>query len=72
MEVLQKDGSIPQQWAINQVENEKKKRVEVEKELSIIKWRFEIMLEKIEKAQQITKNILNINLQEERNLISAS
>ena len=70
VEILQKDGSIPQQWAINQVENEKKKRVDVEKELSHLKWRFEIMLEKIEKAQQITKNILSINLQEERNLIS--
>ena len=70
VEILKSDGNIPQQWAINQVEKEKNKRTEIEKELSHLKWRFEIMLEKIEKAQQITKNILSINLQEERNLIS--
>lgn len=69
VEVLQKDGSIPQQWAINQVENEKKKRVEVEKELSIIKWRFELMLEKMTNLQNLAKNIVNFDIENERNFI---
>lgn len=59
LEILFRKSDIPQQWAINQVENEKKKRVEVEKELSIIKWRFEIMLEKMTNLQNLAKNIVN-------------
>lgn len=69
VEVLKSDGNIPQQWAINQVENEKKKRVEVEKELSIIKWRFEIMLEKMTNLQNLSKNIVNFDIENERNFI---
>ena len=69
VEILKSDGNIPQQWAINQVENEKKKRVEVEKELSIIKWRFELMLEKMTNLQNLSKNIVNFDIENERNFI---
>lgn len=69
VEILQKDGSIPQQWAINQVENEKKKRVEVEKELNIIKWRFDVLLEKITNLQNLAKNIVDFDIENERNFI---
>lgn len=69
VEILQKDGNIPQQWAINQVENEKKKRVEVEKELNIIKWRFDTLLEKMTNLQNLAKNIVNFDIENERNYI---
>jgi len=59
VEILKSDGNIPQQWAINQVENEKKKRVEVEKELNIIKWRYGLLFEKVENLQNIAKNIID-------------
>lgn len=69
VEVLQKDGSIPQQWAINQVENEKKKRVEVEKELNIIKWRYGLLFEKVENLQNIAKNIIDFDIETERKFL---
>ncbi len=69
VEILQKDGSIPQQWAINQVENEKKKRVEVEKELNIIKWRFDALLEKMTNLQNLAKNLVDFDIENERNFI---
>ena len=69
VEILQKDGSIPQQWAINQVEKEKNKRTEIEKELSHLKWRFEIMLEKMTNLQNLAKNIVNFDIENERNYI---
>lgn len=69
VEILQKDGSIPQQWAINQVENEKKKRVEVEKELNIVKWRFDALLEKMINLQNLAKNLVDFDIENERNFI---
>lgn len=69
VEILQKDGSIPQQWAINQVENEKKKRVEVEKELNIIKWRYGLLFEKVENLQNIAKNIIDFDIETERKFL---
>lgn len=69
VEILQKDGSIPQQWAINQVENEKKKRVEVEKELNIVKWRFDALLEKMTNLQNLAKNLVDFDIENERNFI---
>lgn len=69
VEILKSDGNIPQQWAINQVEKEKNKRTEIEKELSIIKWRFEIMLEKMTNLQNLAKNIVNFDIENERNFI---
>ena len=69
MEVLQKDGSIPQQWAINQVENEKKKKIEVEKELSNLKWRFDVLLEKMTNLQNLAKKLADFDIENERNFI---
>lgn len=69
VEVLKSDGNIPQQWAINQVENEKKKRVEVEKELNIIKWRFDALLEKMINLQNLAKNLVDFDIENERNFI---
>ena len=69
VEILQKDGNIPQQWAINQVENEKKKRVEVEKELNIVKWRFDALLEKMTNLQNLAKNLVDFDIENERNFI---
>lgn len=69
IEILKSDGSIPQQWAINQVENEKKKRVEVEKELNIVKWRFDALLEKMTNLQNLAKNLVDFDIENERNFI---
>ena len=69
VEILQQDGSIPQKWAINQVENEKKKRVEVEKELNIIKWRYGLLFEKVENLQNIAKNIIDFDIETERKFL---
>ena len=66
VEVLQKDGSIPQQWAINQVENEKKKKIEVEKELSNLKWRFDVLLEKMTNLQNLAKNLADFDIENEK------
>ena len=69
VEILQQDGNIPQKWAINQVENEKKKRVEVEKELNIIKWRYGLLFEKVENLQNIAKNIIDFDIETERKFL---
>ncbi len=69
VEILKSDGNIPQQWAINQVENEKKKRVEVEKELNIVKWRFDALLEKMTNLQNLAKNLADFDIENERNFI---
>lgn len=66
VEILQKDGSIPQQWAINQVENEKKKKIEVEKELSTLKWRFDVLLEKMTNLQNLAKNLADFDIENEK------
>jgi phage regulator Rha-like protein len=69
VQILKSDGNDIQKWAINQVENEKKKRVDVEKELCTLKWRFEIMLEKMTNLQNLAKNIVNFDIENERNYI---
>ncbi len=66
IEILKSDGSIPQQWAINQVENEKKKKIEVEKELSTLKWRFDILLEKMTNLQNLAKNLVDFDIENEK------
>lgn len=66
IEILKSDGSIPQQWAINQVENEKKKKIEVEKELSTLKWRFDVLLEKMTNLQNLAKNLADFDIENEK------
>lgn len=66
VEILRQSGSIPQQWAINQVENEKKKKIEVEKELSTLKWRFDVLLEKMTNLQNLAKNLADFDIENER------
>lgn len=66
IEILKSDGSILQQWAINQVENEKKKKIEVEKELSTLKWRFDVLLEKMTNLQNLAKNLADFDIENEK------
>lgn len=69
VEILKSDGNIPQKWAINQVENEKSKRKEVEKELNTLKWRFDVLLEKMTNLQNFAKKIVDFDIENERNFI---
>lgn len=68
LEILRTDGSELQRWAINQFENEKKRRVEAEKELYKMKYRYEKTLNKISDLQKIAKNIVDFDMEIEREM----
>lgn len=68
LEILRTDGSELQKWAINQFENEKKRRVEAEKELYKMKYRYEKTLNKISDLQKIAKNIVDFDMEIEREM----
>ncbi|WP_193210226.1 antA/AntB antirepressor family protein [Aliarcobacter butzleri] len=68
LEILRTDGTELQKWAINQFENEKKRRVEAEKELYKMKYRYEKTLNKISDLQKIAKNIVDFDMEIEREM----
>ncbi|MFW2585552.1 antA/AntB antirepressor family protein [Aliarcobacter butzleri] len=68
LEILRADGTELQRWAINQFENEKKRRVEAEKELYKMKYRYEKTLNKISDLQKIAKNIVDFDMEIEREM----
>ncbi|MDS1315809.1 antA/AntB antirepressor family protein [Aliarcobacter butzleri] len=68
LEILRTDGTELQRWAINQFENEKKRRVEAEKELYKMKYRYEKTLNKISDLQKIAKNIVDFDMEIEREM----
>ncbi|WP_051488752.1 Rha family transcriptional regulator [Aliarcobacter lanthieri] len=68
LEILRTDGTELQRWAINQFENEKKRRVEAEKELYKMKYRYERTLNKISDLQKIAKNIVDFDMEIEREM----
>lgn len=68
LEILRTDGSELQRWAINQFENEKKRRVEAEKELYKMKYRYEKTLNKISDLQKIAKNIVDFDMEIEKEM----
>ncbi|QNK85948.1 antA/AntB antirepressor family protein [Aliarcobacter cryaerophilus] len=68
LEILRTGGSELQRWAINQFENEKKRRVEAEKELYKMKYRYEKTLNKISDLQKIAKNIVDFDMEIEREM----
>ena len=68
LEILRTDGTELQRWAINQFENEKKRRVEAEKELYKMKYRYEKTLNKISDLQKIAKNIVDFDMELEREM----
>lgn len=68
LEILRTDGSELQRWAINGIENEKKRRVEAEKELYKMKYRYEKTLNKISDLQKIAKNIVYFDMEIEREM----
>lgn len=68
LEILRTDGTELQRWAINQFENEKKRRVETEKELYKMKYRYEKTLNKISDLQKIAKNIVDFDMEIEREM----
>lgn len=68
LEILRTDGSELQKWAINQFENEKKRRVEAEKELYKMKYRYEKTLNKISDLQKIAKSIVDFDIEIEKEM----
>ncbi|MEV9527816.1 Rha family transcriptional regulator [Aliarcobacter butzleri] len=68
LEILRTDGTELQRWAINNIENEKKRRVEAEKELYKMKYRYEKTLNKISDLQKIAKNIVDFDMEIEREM----
>lgn len=68
LEILRTGGSELQRWAINHFENEKKRRVEAEKELYKMKYRYEKTLNKISDLQKIAKNIVDFDMEIEREM----
>lgn len=68
LEILRTDGTELQRWAINGIENEKKRRVEAEKELYKMKYRYEKTLNKISDLQKIAKNIVDFDMEIEREM----
>lgn len=68
LEILRTDGSELQRWAINGIENEKKRRVEAEKELYKMKYRYEKTLNKISDLQKIAKNIVDFDMEIEKEM----
>lgn len=68
LEILRTDGTELQRWAINQFENEKKRRVEAEKEVYKMKYRYEKTLNKISDLQKIAKNIVDFDMEIEREM----
>ncbi|WP_418180753.1 Rha family transcriptional regulator [Aliarcobacter lanthieri] len=68
LEILRTDGTELQRWAINSIENEKKRRVEAEKELYKMKYRYERTLNKISDLQKIAKNIVDFDMEIEREM----
>ncbi|MCG3706388.1 hypothetical protein L5F43_07810 [Aliarcobacter butzleri] len=68
LEILRTDGTELQRWAINQFENEKKRRVEAEKELYKMKYRYERTLNKISDLQKIAKNIVDFDMEIEKEM----
>lgn len=68
LEILRTDGTELQKWAINGIENEKKRRVEAEKELYKMKYRYEKTLNKISDLQKIAKNIVDFDMEIEREM----
>ncbi|MFY9085372.1 Rha family transcriptional regulator [Aliarcobacter cryaerophilus] len=68
LEILRTDGTELQKWAINSIENEKKRRVEAEKELYKMKYRYEKTLNKISELQKIAKNIVDFDMEIEREM----
>ncbi len=70
VEILQQDGNIPQKWAINQVETEKKKRIELQKELTTLKWRFDVLVEKMSNLQNFAKKIVDFDIENEKKYLN--
>lgn len=68
LEILRTDGTELQRWAINGIENEKKRRVEAEKELYKMKYRYERTLNKISDLQKIAKNIVDFDMEIEKEM----
>lgn len=68
LEILRTDGTELQRWAINGIENEKKRRVEAEKELYKMKYRYEKTLNKISDLQKIAKNIVDFDMEIEKEM----
>ena len=68
LEILRIDGSELQRWAINGIENEKKRRVEAEKELYKMKYRYEKTINKISDLQKIAKNIVDFDMEIEKEM----
>ena len=68
LEILRTDGTELQKWAINGIENEKKRRVEAEKELYKMKYRYERTLNKISDLQKIAKNIVDFDMEIEKEM----
>ncbi|MCT7510024.1 Rha family transcriptional regulator [Aliarcobacter cryaerophilus] len=68
LEILRTDATELQRWAINQFENEKKRRVEAEKELYKMKYRYEKTLNKISDLQKIAKNIVDFDMEIEKEM----
>ncbi|MFY4859095.1 antA/AntB antirepressor family protein [Aliarcobacter butzleri] len=68
LEILRTDGTELQRWAINQFENEKKRRVEAEKELYKMKYRYEKTLNKISDLQKIAKSIVDFDMEIEKEM----
>lgn len=68
VEILKSDGDIPQKWAINQVESEKNKRIELEKELYIMKYRLEKTRNKITDLQNFAQKIVDFDAEIEKEM----
>ncbi len=68
LEILRTDGTELQRWAINSFENEKKRRVEAEKELYKMKYRYEKTRNKITDLQNLAQKIVNFDIEIEREM----
>lgn len=72
VEVLQQDGNKIQTWATNEIEKSKKKYLDTHKDVILWKYKYEILMKKVEILQNNAEDLINFDIEKEMELIEIS
>jgi phage anti-repressor protein len=72
IQILQSDGDDLQKWAINEIEKSQRRYIDSEKDVSFHKYRYEILMKKVQILQNSAKNIINFDIEKEMELVEIS
>ena len=70
IQILQSDGDDLQKWAINEIEKSQRRYIDSEKDAYFHKYKYEILMEKVQILQNSAKNIINFDIEKEMGLIN--